>query len=311
MAVTVAVTGATGFIGSACVEALARAGFSVRPVPAPRLRTDARSLDALDSAVDPSQVRELAARYLSGVDVLVNAAGQASATSTDLPSLLGANAVLPSLLARAATEAGVGRMVHISSAAVQGRRVLDESESLQPQSPYALSKALAECLLRKEAGTPIIRYRPTSVQGPQRGVTRSLVRLAESPVASVAAPGDDRSPQTSAEQVATAVATLANPAHEPPSIVLHPWEGVTTGQVLAELGGKDPRLVGRRTASASVKAAYAASRFSGRMAGQARRLDMVLFGQEQHGGWLDERMGVLDAGWLARIRLDVTRPQRS
>lgn len=304
MALTVAVTGATGFVGSACVAALTRAGFDVRPVPVPRLQTDARSLDALDRAVDPVQVRAFAALHLGGVDVLVNAAGLATATSTDLPSLLGANTVLPTLLARAATQSGVGRMVHISSAAVQGRRILDETEHLEPRSPYALSKALAERVLSKEPGTPVVRYRPTSVQGAGRHVTRSLMRLAESPAAAVAAPGDDHSPQTSVERVGQAVVVLADPAAEPPAIVLHPWEGTTTRSVLADLGGRDPRVVRRRLAGAAVGAAYATSRISDRAAGHARRLDLLLFGQGQRGSWLDDRTDPVDSGWVKQIRVD-------
>lgn len=307
MTLTVAVAGASGFIGSACVEALTQAGFDVRPVPVPRIQTQARSLDALRAAVDPAHVRDLAEDSLIGADVLVNAAGQATATSTDLASLLGANTVLPLLLAKAATQAGVGRMVHVSSAAVQGRRVLDETESMVPQSPYALSKALAERLLREDSGTPVIRYRPTSVQGPRRRVTQSLVRLAESPAAFVAAPGNDPSPQTSADRVGNAVTILVNPMHTPPSIVMHPWEGTTTRSVLADLGGRSPRTLSRELARAAVRAAEATHRISRRNSGRARRLDLLLFGQGQMESWLNQHMEPADPGWLKRIRYECCR----
>ena len=260
---------------------------------------------ALEAGVDRAQVDGFAEQHLAGVDILVNAAGLPTATSTDFAAMLGANAQLPLFLARAAHAAGVKRMVHVSSAAVQGRQRLDETETLRPENPYALSKALGERLLREEDGPEIVRYRPTSVHGPHRQVTRALMRIAESPVAAMAAPGDDPSPQVPVNRVAQAVALLADLAESPGPVVLHPWEGATTRSVLADLGGKEPYALNRKTAEIAVAGAYSAARFSGRLLGQARRLDMLLFGQRQLDGWFGARLGDPEVGWLIRMRQHV------
>ena len=300
----VGVAGGTGFIGSACVSELNKK-HEVRLIRAPRFQTEARSLVALREAIDPHDAEQYAETHLADVDVLVNAAGLATATSTDLSSLMGANAMLPRFLARAATLAGVTRLVHISSAAVQGRGTLDEGERLRPDNRYALSKALGEALLRDTPAMEVIRYRPTSVQGPQRDVTRTLMRLAESPLASVATPGDDPSPQIPRAQVAHAVGLLADLSRRPPEVVLHPWGGATTRSVLMDLGGKEPRAVNRVAADQAVALAYAASRGMAGLRAHARRLDMMIFGQPQVDGWLSTRLEPIGDGWLRDCRREI------
>src|SRR4051812_33976960 len=96
----IAVLGGSGFVGSAVLRAIEGTA-----VPAPRLSTDAREVDAL--------LLEAAAHTLdlTGYDVVVNAAGDPDASSTDLDRLVGANALLPVVALRAAEKAGVRRFV--------------------------------------------------------------------------------------------------------------------------------------------------------------------------------------------------------
>ena len=286
----VAVVGASGFVGSAVASYL-NANHEVRRLVAPRLPVPATSLSDLRAAVDEAAVDAYAERYLGGVNLIVNAAGLATATSTQLPALLGANAVLPLFLAEAAQRAQVGSYVHISSAAVQGRGLLTESEEMRPENPYAVSKALGEVLLRRHSPIATVRYRPTSVHGPTRAITRSLVKVARSPLAAVAAPGDDPSPQMPVERLAQAVALVCAEAGSAPEVVLHPWEGATTETVMSVLGGKDHKRLPRTFARSTVAGAYAAARMRRGLLGHARRLDMLLFGQEQAAGWLATRLG--------------------
>lgn len=307
MVSAVAIVGSTGFIGSECARAL-ESHYEVRRVRAPRFRASARSLQGLRAEIDWHYVEAFAEQAFDGVDVVVNAAGIASATSTDLPSLLGANALVPLLLARAAALRGVERLVHVSSAAVQGGMTLDETEQFKPVGLYALSKAIGEALLRDEPEISVVRYRPTSVQGISRSVTNSLLKLAESPFAAVAAPGDDPSPQMPIGRAAEAVRLLVESSEPPPPILLHPWEGTTTRSVLTELGGREPRLVNRVAARRGIRAAHVAEMALGTGGANTRRLDLLLFGQRQEGGtWLAQRLPTISPTWLSDIRTTIIK----
>ena len=290
----VAVLGGSGFVGAGVVRALRASGHEVRVVKAPRLRTGGRA---------PEQVRAEAALWLSGhtevlqplreVDVVVNAAGVADATTSDVSSVFGATPCSQPSSNRppGATWAGWCRS---SSAAVQGRRdVLDQSRAWEAFSPYAASKVLAERVLLDEVGVDdvVVLYRPTSVQGAERGVTRQLHRLASSPLSSVAGAGDAPTPQILLPNVADAVRHVVE-AVQPPPIVLHPWEGLTTGSLLTLLGdGRVPRHVPSALARRVVSGLYAGSRLRPGLAGLARRVEMLWFGQRQSSSWLT------DDGW--------------
>lgn len=288
----VAVLGASGFVGTAVCAALVRRGADVHPVTAPRLRTSARTVPSLRAEVasHAAAAADLAAG-LGPVDVVVNAAGVADAASGDADLLFGANALLPGVLASSLDRVDAGvRLVHVSSAAVQGRsRRLDESPAVAPFSPYSESKALAEQLLSGRERT--VMFRPTSVHGSDRTVTQTLARFLASPLASVAGAGDAPTPQVLVDNVADAVAFVALTDQATPFVVLQPAEGLTTAALVREVGGREPRHVPTSVARPLVSAMMLVGRHSGRAAGIGRRLEMLWFGQDQVDGWL------VGAGW--------------
>src|SRR5882757_6844731 len=148
-----AIWGARGFIGRAIVKAASRAGFDLIPLP----RLDVSGINGAPHslhlevqrwlethAVEREQIHDV----LQGADVAVNAAGLAAPEESDLPRLMAANAVLPGVIASLVAEAFVPRLIHVSSAAVQGRMdPLDETATLRPFSPYSSSKAAGELVL--------------------------------------------------------------------------------------------------------------------------------------------------------------------
>ena len=284
----IAVVGATGFIGRSVVDRLRKSGHAVVPIRAPRLRSHTPNVAGLATDVRP-EVVATAAGQLAGCDVLVNAAGVASALSTDLPSLLGANALLPAVLQQAARQAGLARFVHVSSAGVQGRRSpLDDSPARDGSSPYTLSKVLGEQLVDELWWDGTVVLRPTSVHGRDRRVTAAVARVGRSPFAAVAAPGDDPTPQVHVLQVARSVEILTDLSLTPPRTVVQPWEGFTTSSFLTLLGGSRPLTVPRPLVRSAVVAAFAAADLGGsRLWAKARRLEMLMLGQPQLPGWLD------------------------
>jgi nucleoside-diphosphate-sugar epimerase len=276
----------------------------VTTVPSPRLTSTAGSPAALAGELDTDDVRAALAALLEalkGCDAVVNAAGVARATSTWDPAMVGANALLPLVVARARPTGA--RLVHVSSVAVQGRaRVLDESAHYAPFSPYSASKALGEQGL--SACPDVVVFRPTSVHGPERDVTRSLVRALSSPVASVAGPGDGATPQVLVQNVADAVAFVTLTAETPPRIVLQPSEGLTVAELVRLVGHREPTHVPTSVARLVVRSGAGLGRWSGPVAGMTRRLEMMWFGQQQAGSWLDGRWSapVGHEGWRELTR---------
>lgn len=294
----VAVLGASGFVGNAVVEALQGRGATVVRVRAPRLGAVPSSALRTALTAQSAVVGELTDTF-AGVHAVVNAAGDPDASSRDEPALMAANALVPAVVATAVAGAGVPRFVHVSSAVVQGRaRTLDQSPVTSPFSAYSRSKALAEELVREIAGEAAVVYRPPSVHAADRRVSRMIARIARSPVSSVARPGSSPTPQALLPNVADAVAYLAVCDEAPPSIVAHPSEGLTTAGLLTLLGGRPPRELPRPVATAAVTLLTTAGRLVPAVAADARRVEMLWFGQGQAPSWLTA------AGWAPPLAHD-------
>lgn len=298
-----AVLGASGFVGSGILAALDKVDTrQVRPIRAPRLQTSAvlDTVSALEMIRNDSNVQGVVAdlvRKFEGIDVVVNAAGIATPDASNENSLMGANGLLPVIIAEAAKRARVGKLIHISSAAVQGnRKILDESPDVEPFSPYSRSKALGEQALASWIGGAkgqsndgqlrVVTIRATSVQGPGRRTTISLKRIARSPLASVAKPGDQPSVVSSLDGLSRFVVTVGASSQHLPLTLIQPWEGASVRDVLLLAGGgRNPKFIPDPIARAGVKSLKIMGKLNGRFKGLARRLEVMWFGQSQVSGW--------------------------
>ena len=261
------------------------AGCRVIRVRAPRLSTHH------PNSAEVERVTAQLTGNFQGADVVVNCAGNPDASSSDHQALTAANAILPGLVGAAASRAGVARYIHVSSAVVQGRSlVLDSTSSTDTFSPYAKSKAEGELAARSQGPVHTTVYRPPSVHGPSRRVTQQLSRIAHSRASTVARPGTAPTPQTTIDNVASALAVLAWSATPPPPIVHHPWEGHSTASLLQQLGGgRLPTLLPVRLARVVLNALRIAARVVPRLRPHVRRVELVWFGQEQAPSWLTEQ----------------------
>lgn len=286
MTTTIAVVGASGFVGKAVAASLRARGCDVRPVRAPRFSIS--EVDAPRSyEVELDAVKQLEAQ-LAGCEVVVNCAGNPDASSTDRSALFGANAALPGVLAAASAGVAARRFVHVSSAAVQGAvPMLDDSDDTRAFSVYARSKIIGERSVRDAPSpTSTVIYRPPSVHSAERRVTRGIGRLARSPLSSVIGVGDAPTPQALINNVADAVAELAMSKLDPPPIVIHPSEGWTTAELMRAFGaGKEPRHLPVCVAG-PIRTLLRLFARSSRLAPNARRVEMMWFGQAQDASWL-------------------------
>jgi UDP-glucose 4-epimerase len=170
---TVLVTGASGFVGSALIDHLAREQVHrVRAV----VRNEAR--DVLPS-VERVVVSSLAAdtnwlAALANVDLVVHLAGRVHVmrnTSTQpLEEFRRVNVDGTLNLARQAAQHGVSRFVFVSSIKVNGESGrYSEADPPTPVDPYGISKHEAEVGLFRvaaESGMEVVIIRPPLVYGP-------------------------------------------------------------------------------------------------------------------------------------------------
>ena len=303
------VLGASGFVGSAIAAELRARDANVVTMSAPRLNSSAITAEAIVAAAHSpliSAARNELRRAFADIDVVINAAGLATPGDGESQALTGANALLPAVAALAAHDAGVGRVVHLSSASVQGhRRVIDESAQRAPFSAYSRSKALGEealeLLLAGAAPTSVVTVRATSVQGISRPTTLSLIKVAGSPFASVAAPGTAPTPVSSIDALAWFVVETGQHAGDVPALVLQPWEGLSVSDVLTAAGSRAPRRLPRCLCRCVLATGYFTSRLLGeRLHGPIRRVELMWFGQEQAPGWA-EAAGLVPVPYAAAL----------
>lgn len=163
----VLITGASGFIGRALGERLARDGFDVRGVDV--VADPARGVVAGDVGA-PGAWQDHAA----GCELVIHTAAIVSMRGTDPRAVWRVNALGTRHVLDAAARAGAARVVHLSSVTVFGFAFpdgVDERYPTEPNGvPYVDTKVASEALvLRAHAAgdVPCAIVRPGDVYGPR------------------------------------------------------------------------------------------------------------------------------------------------
>ncbi|MGE0118513.1 MAG: NAD-dependent epimerase/dehydratase family protein [Dongiaceae bacterium] len=199
---TVAVTGATGFVGSHIVGQLSRAGWQVR-ILTRRLPVNPRFGDAaIEAVIGALEDRHALARLVRDVDAVVHAAGKIKARSH--AEFFAANATGTRLLVEAAIATGNRpRFVLISSLAARRPQISD----------YAASKLAGEAeLTRLDGDLPWSILRPPAVYGPGDRETLAFFRALRLGFALLPPARDARLSLLHAADLATAAAAALEPA---------------------------------------------------------------------------------------------------
>lgn len=181
----IAVTGATGFIGSHLAECLCARGHEVTCLVRDPAR--ARWLEGAPVRVvrgDLDAPGALAA-LVTGQEVVVHAAGLTKARSLEDYVRVNVDGTGRLLAAAIAHAPRLGRFVFFSSQAAMGPSEegvpLGEDAPQRPVSDYGRSKSLAEKLLREQAGSiPVTIIRPPVVFGPREKDVLAYFRLVNS-----------------------------------------------------------------------------------------------------------------------------------
>ncbi len=182
----VLVTGGAGFIGSHYVrQALSGAYPSLADaeVVVLDLLTYAGNRANLDPVADSPRLRfvegdvcdgALLSRLLTGVDLVVHFAAESHVdrSITGSAEFIRTNVLGTQTLLQAALDAGVGKFVHVSTDEVYGsieHGSWPETHPLEPNSPYAASKASSDLIARsyyRTHGLPVCVTRCSNNYGP-------------------------------------------------------------------------------------------------------------------------------------------------
>ncbi len=177
------VTGASGFLGSHLVRALAARGDDLRLLS--RRGADLGHLGELEFERASGDIadRRAVRRAMDGVDRVFHVAGRTSLRAADRDAVFTANLRGARMIFECALEAGVTRVVHTSSAGAIGaakpRGTADESTPFEIGHlgiAYVNSKHEAELEAFRHAarGLPIVIVNPTFVLGPDDPTRTSM-----------------------------------------------------------------------------------------------------------------------------------------
>jgi nucleoside-diphosphate-sugar epimerase len=172
---TVALTGATGFIGWHVARRFQESGWRVRALVRPESRRPVP--EGVERISAPLREADVVAAC-QNTSLMVHMAGAVGHHSTD--EFIRTNVAATDAVARAARTLGI-RLVHTSSLGATGPRPPHdppgEDSPLTPINPYGESKRRSEDVIRAVDGLDWAIVRPTLVYGPRDRLFYPLFRL--------------------------------------------------------------------------------------------------------------------------------------
>jgi uncharacterized protein YbjT (DUF2867 family) len=267
-AVTLAVTGATGFVGARLLERALAAGHRVRAL-ARRPQPPREGVEWVAGALEDEA--SLAA-LCSGASAVIHAAGVLKAR--DAAGFEAGNVAGTRAMLAAAEAAGVERFVHVSSLAAREPGL----------SQYGASKARSEARVNV-SGLPHAIVRPPAVYGPGDRETLELFRMARRGLVLLPPPG--RLSLIHADDLADLLLALAGP-DAPNGITVEPDDGRPGGWSHEEFAALLGAAVGRRvkTVAAPAPLLRGAARLDRLLRGDRAKLTLDRASYFCHSDWV-------------------------
>ena len=240
----VLITGANGFIGQAATQALAKAKFELVPVVRESPHPGQVAVGAVDGRTDWHSA-------LADCDVVLHLAARVHVMREEAKNPLAAyrsvNTDGTLNLARQAAQAGVRRLLYISSVKVNGEQTaagqaFRATDTPQPEDGYAISKHEAEVGLRHiaaDTGMEVVIIRPPLVYGPGvKGNFASMVRWLKRgwplPLGAVTA---NRRSFVALDNLVDLITTcIDHPAATSQTFMISDGEDVSTTELLRRIG---------------------------------------------------------------------------
>ncbi len=226
---TIAVTGATGFVGSHVLDVAAARGVPVRAL-ARRPQGERAGVAWIAGALDDAAALD---RLCAGANAVVHIAGAVNVP--DRAAFAAANIAGTQAVTDAAARAKVARFVHVSSLAAREPAL----------SNYGWSKAGAEDAVRA-APLPWAIVRPPGVYGPRDGDMLELFKMAQKGF--VPLPPAGRGSWIHATDLAKLLVTLAVTSDFPAGALYEVDDGTGGGMSHRDMGAAIAAAVGRNGA---------------------------------------------------------------
>ncbi len=193
---TLAITGATGFVGGHLLNLAVRAGFPVRALTR-RTQDDRPNVTWVRGALDnPASLSVLC----TGADVVIHIAGVVNAPTRE--GFEAGNVAGTLAVVEAAKKAGCKRFIHVSSLAA----------TLPQLSIYGETKAKAEKIVAS-SGLDWTIIRPPAIYGPGDGEMLELFKMAKSGFVTLPPDADGRLSLIHVDDLSRALMTVI-PEHE-------------------------------------------------------------------------------------------------
>jgi len=231
-ALTLAITGATGFVGARLLDAALAGGHHVRALTR-RPQPPRDGVTWIDGALDlPFSLDAL----VEGADAVIHVAGVVN--SPDVAGFEAGNIIGTDAMLGAAERAGIARFVHTSSLAAREPHL----------SLYGASKARAETLV---AASPLATaiVRPPAIYGPGDRELLEMFKMAARGFVLLPPPG--RLSLLHVDDLARLLLALAAPA-APSGLTVEPDDGHPSGWTHAEFADLLGAAVGRKVRTLSM-----------------------------------------------------------